>query len=135
MRPTRISTSSFGSAQLETKVEFLVGADDICRPCKNLLPNGQCDDMVRSLSPPVPKQKYNDDLDRRLFRYLDFTPGMMMTVREFLERVEVKLPGIEKICTHPKEDEKKRLEGLTEALRKLGMRKQTDEATAQEKTG
>ena len=110
-------------SNVETKVTFIIGADDICRPCKHLLPNGQCDDLVRSVSPPIPKQKYNDDLDRRLFRYLDVKPGTVMTVRQFLGLVDKKLPGIEKICTHPKEDEKQRLKGLTVALHKLGVRK------------
>ena len=121
-------------ANVETKVKFIVGADDICQPCKHLLPNGQCDDMVRSVSPPISKQKYNDDLDRRLFRYLDVKPGTVMTVREFLTLVGKKLPGIEKLCTHPREDQKQRLKGLIEGSRKRGIRKDADAPSARKKT-
>ena len=104
------------------KAEFIVGADEICRPCKHLQPDGQCDDVMPNLEPPSSKQKYNDDLDRQLFNYLDFTPGTIVTIRQFLETLNEKVPGIEKICTHPGEDQKARLDGLKQGLFKLGIR-------------
>ena len=107
----------------EIKVEFIVGADEICKPCKYLQPDDTCTDLLRQISPPISKQVYNDDLDNRLFSYFGFAPGTVMTVREYLEIVNKKVPGIEKICTHHKEDQKSRLEGLTQGLLKLGIRK------------
>ena len=71
----------------------------------------------------MPKQQYNDQLDRRLLKHLDFGEGSVMTVREYLQIVDKKLPGLEKVCSHPKEDEQQRLKGLVEGLRKLGIRK------------
>jgi hypothetical protein len=44
-----------------------------------------------------------------------------MTVREYCQRVSQNLPGIEKICTHPGEDEQYRLTGLQEALHQLSI--------------
>jgi len=110
-------------SNLDLKVEFMIGADAICHGCKHLLPNGLCDDVLHQLSPPISKQKYNDDLDHRLFDYLKFTAGTVMTVLEFLKIVNEKVPGIEKICTHPKENQQQRLKGLVLCLQKFGIRK------------
>lgn len=110
-------------SRMELKVQFIIGADEICRPCKHLQSNGLCDDVLHQLNPPISKQEYNDGLDRRLFAYLDLTPGVVMTIREFLEIINKKVPGIEKLCTHPKEDQKTRLEGLMRGLAKLGIKK------------
>ncbi len=46
-----------------------------------------------------------------------------MTVRTFLELVNPHVPGIEKVCTHPKEDEQSRLAGMIRGLQMLGFRK------------
>ena len=112
-------------ADLDTPVELIVGADEICRPCKHLQPDGLCDDVLSQLDPPISKQKYNDDLDRRLFAYLDIKPGTAMSVRQFLSIVNEHVPGIEAICTHPKEDSERRLEGLTRGLIQLGLRSES----------
>ena len=106
------------------QVELVVGADDICRPCKHLGPDGLCDDVLAQLDPPMPKQEYNDDLDRRLLAYLGLAPGAVMTVRQFLQAVSEKTPGIEAICTHPKRSRERRLRGLTRGLIKLGVRRE-----------
>lgn len=108
-------------SNMEVKVEFIVGADEICRPCKHLRSDGRCDDILQDLSPPISKQKYNDDLDHRLFAYLGFSPGTIMTVRQFLKILKEKVPGIEMLCTHPTEDKKIRLDGLMRGLFKLGI--------------
>jgi len=79
-------------------------------------------DVLHQLDPPPSKQEYNDTLDSRLFDYLDFAPGAVITIRQFLEIVTKKVPGIEKICTHPKEDQSRRLNGLIQGLIKLGIR-------------
>ncbi len=106
---------------LGLEIEFVVGADEICRPCRHLRPDGQCDDVLHQLDPPVSKQKYNDDLDRRLIDCLGLTTSGTTTIREYLEGVVKHLPGIEEICTHPGEDRKARLEGLRQGLTKLGL--------------
>lgn len=110
-------------ADVDRKVQFVVAADDVCKPCKHLQPNGLCDDIVKSLSPPVSKQEYNDRLDRRLLKFFGFPEGTVMTVREFLQIVDKKLPELAKICSHPKEAEEHRLKGLEQGLQKLGIHK------------
>ncbi len=72
-------------SDLELKVKFIVGPDDICKPCKFLLPDGACKRFP----------KYNDVLDDALFRHLGLAPGAVMTARQFLETVDKKLPGME----------------------------------------
>ena len=107
---------------LEPKVRLVVGSDEICRPCIHLQPDGLCDDVLHQLDPPISKQMYNDDLDRRLLAYLDLTADTVMTIREYLMIVNDHVPGIEQLCTHPKEDQQARLEGLIGGLEKLGIR-------------
>jgi len=109
-------------SNVELKAKFIVGTDEICQPCKHLQPDGLCDDVLHQLDPPVAKQRYNDDLDLRLLAYLGLSSGTVMTMRHFLEVVDKKVPGIEELCTHPKEDQKLRLDGLTRGLLKLGIR-------------
>jgi len=105
----------------ELRVRFVVGADEICLPCKHLGSDGLCDDVLSQVDPPISKQEYNDDLDRRLFAHMNLTPGTVMTIREFLEMVGREVPGIEKLCTHPGEDEERRRNGLVRGLEKLGI--------------
>ena len=97
-------------------------ADDICEGCEHLLPDGKCKDVLAQLSPSPSKQAYNDVLDSRLFDDLSIEPDSVITTREYLEAVNKKVPGIEKICTHPKENQQERLNGLVSGLNKLGIR-------------
>jgi len=113
-------------ADIDQEVEFIVGADEICKPCKHLDPDGQCDDMLRQMDPPKSKQEYNDDLDNGLFGYLGLSIDSVMTMREYLEIVNTRVPGIEQVCTHPKEDPGLRLKGLEQGLIKLGIRRIED---------
>ena len=113
-------------ADVDQKVEFIVGADEICKPCKHLHPDGQCDDILRQINPPKSKQEYNDNLDNKLFDYLGFSIDSVMTMRKYLEIVNRRVPGIELVCTHPKEDPELRLKGLNQGLIKLGIRKKKD---------
>lgn len=107
-------------ADVDLLVEFVVGADEICRPCRHLQADGTCDDVLHQLNPPISKQEYNDALDRRLFEFLHL-PSTPMTLREYLQIVQRHLPGIEAICTHPGEDREQRLKGLQLGLAKLGI--------------
>jgi hypothetical protein len=45
-----------------------------------------------------------------------------MTVRAYFKLVNRFVPGIEKVCTHPREDEQRRLAGMTKGLQMLGVR-------------
>ena len=106
-------------SNLDLEITFVIAADAICQPCRHLRPGGQCDDLLGQLPDSPSKQAYNDALDRRLWAYLHLDQGSQMTMRQFCRRVGDKLPGIEKICTHPGEDESYRLAGLQQALEVL----------------
>jgi len=109
-------------ADPDLEVEFIIGSDEICVPCRHLREDGRCGDVLDQCDPPVSKQDYNDDLDRRLCAHLGFPPHTVMTVREFLKLVNGHVPGIEAICTHPGQNKKKRRESLIGGLTKLGIR-------------
>ncbi len=108
-------------AHPDLEIELVLAADDICRPCRHLQPDGRCDDVLHQLAEPTPKQDYNDALDTELFPLLGIAPGALMTVRQFLEKLSALTPGIETTCTHPGEKQQDRLEGLTKGLAKLGI--------------
>jgi len=109
-------------SDLDQKIKLVLDADDICEGCEHLLPDGKCKDVLTQLSPSPSKQAYNDVLDCRLFDDLSIVPDAVISTREYLMDVNRKLPGIEKICTHPKEDQQERLNGLISGLIKLGIR-------------
>jgi len=100
---------------------LVVGADSICFPCSKLNADSICTDVLPQCEDKPSKQKYNDNLDQKVLDYLNLKNGTQLTVREYLGVVKNKFDGIEKICTHPKEDENYRLEGLKKGLRKLGI--------------
>ncbi|MBN1673809.1 MAG: hypothetical protein JXR37_22365 [Kiritimatiellae bacterium] len=108
-------------ADPDLTAQFVVGADEICRPCVHLQSDGRCDDVLSQLDPPISKQTYNDELDSRLFEYLGMTVNGVMTVREYLQIAANHMPGLAKVCTHPKQDEQARLDGLRKGLQKLGI--------------
>ena len=107
---------------LDLNIKLVLEADDICKGCIHLLPGGKCDDVLAQLNPSPSKQAYNDVLDSRLFDLLEINPNCIMTTRKYLELIDAKTPGIEKICTHPKEDPEERLEGLIKGLIMLDIR-------------
>lgn len=103
-------------------LKLVVGADDICTPCTKLNADLICMDVLPQCNDKPSKQTYNDALDLKVLQYLSVNIGQPLTIREYLQIVNSKLEGIEKICTHPKEDENYRLEGLRNGLQKLGIR-------------
>jgi hypothetical protein len=107
-----------------TEVEFIVGADFICEPCKHLV-GGLCDDVLSQLDPPTSKQEYNDDLDRRVLAHLGMQEGEAMTARAFLTRVAEHFEGLPEVCTHPKQAVAYRASNLRGGLEKLGIKKGT----------
>lgn len=106
----------------DLKIKLVLGADDICAGCKHLMPDGKCEDVLAQLKPSPSKQAYNDVLDCRLFDHFSLDPDCILTTRKYLEIVNENTPGIEKICTHPKEDPEERLIGLCIGLFKLGIK-------------
>ncbi len=109
-------------ANLDLKVKLVLEADDVCFGCKHLLPFGKCDDILAQIKPAPSKQAYNDILDSRIFDCLALNPNCTMTARHYLELINQKTPGIEIICTHPKELPSERLKALIAGLTKLGIR-------------
>jgi hypothetical protein len=107
---------------IDFPVRFMIGPDFICAPCSHLQPNGRCDRILERHDPPEPIDDYNDPLDARIFDYLGLEPGVEMTVREFLEAVNARLPGIEEVCTHPTEEQSARRDGLIQGMVVLGLR-------------
>jgi hypothetical protein len=102
------------------QVELVVGADDVCSPCRYLV-RGLCTDVIHSVEPPLSKQAYNDDLDRRLLVHLGLRKGDVVSVRSYAERVLDRLLDIEQVCTHPGEEPAARLRYLRQGLQKMGL--------------
>ena len=109
-------------SDLDQKIRLVLGADDICVGCKHLMPDGKCSDVLPQLTPSPSKQAYNDVLDCRLFDLFALDIDTVLSTRKYLEMVNEKVPGIEEICTHPKEDKQVRLKGLINGLVKVGIR-------------
>jgi len=110
-------------SNLDLKIKLVLTADDICKGCEHLLSDGKCKDILAQLTPSPSKQAYNDVLDSRLFDHFKISPNTILTNRKYLEIVNESVPGLERICTHPKEIQEERLEGLISGLVKLGIRK------------
>jgi hypothetical protein len=108
-------------ADKNLRIKLVLAADDICIGCSHLLPDGKCNDVLAQLIPSPSKQAYNDVLDCRLFDLFDLVPGTIITFKTYLGKVNEKTPGIEFICTHPKENRVARLKGLVSGLKKLGI--------------
>jgi len=106
-------------ADPEQAAVFIAGADDICAPCRNLV-DGRCIDVLSQLDPPVSKQDYNDDLDRRLLALLGMVQGDSITVRAFMRMVEARLDDVIAICAHPGEDGETKLGNLRSGIERLG---------------
>ncbi|HQK95598.1 MAG TPA: DUF1284 domain-containing protein [Armatimonadota bacterium] len=102
----------------QTLIEFVVGADDICDPCKHLV-DGRCDDGVPALGPTASKQEYNDALDERLMQFLGITEGQTMTFREYISVLRDHWDGLVEQCAHPGESPAERAVMLERGLAKL----------------
>ena len=107
---------------LDLKIKLVLEADDICTGCMHLMPDGKCKDVLAQIKPSPSKQAYNDILDSRLFDYFLLSPNCIITSYKYFEIININTPGIEKICTHPKEDTEIRLLGLINGLIKLRIR-------------
>jgi len=104
---------------LDTPLEFVVGADFICAPCIHLV-EGRCDDVLSQLDPPISKQDYNDDLDRRVLAHFELQEGDRMTFGDYLQVIRRHFEGLPDICTHPGEEVATRARNLDAGLVRLG---------------
>lgn len=104
---------------LDLRIEFGIGADDICAPCKHLV-DGRCDDVITYLDPPVMKHDYNDALDQRLLEFLGMEEGQVMSFREYLAVLRRNLEGLAEVCAAPREDPAERRRKLERGLEMLG---------------
>jgi len=111
-------------SDLNLRIKLVLESDDICRGCKHLMADGKCRDVLAQIIPSPSKQAYNDVLDSRLLDHLLLASDCVITARKYLELVNNSTPGIEKICTHPKESSEKRLAGLINGLTIIGIRNQ-----------
>ena len=107
---------------LDVMATFVIGPDAICEPCSHLGAEGRCDRILEHHDPPQAMDDYNDPLDARVLDYLGLQPGVTISVRSFLERVNARVPGIEIVCTHPGQEQSARLAGLRAGLVALGIR-------------
>ena len=103
-------------AGTEREIRFVIGADDLCKPCIHLTADGMCEDILPQLEYRVLKQQYNDDLDHRVLEYLGLMENSVVNLTAFLDRIEKNLTGLVTICTHPKEDEGSRRFGLENGI-------------------
>ncbi len=107
---------------LDFGIELVVGPDFICEPCSHLQPNGRCERILDRHDPPQAMDDYNDPLDERILGYLGLAAGTVMTAREYLGRVNARLPGIEEVCTHATSRKEDRRDGLVRGMETLGLR-------------
>ena len=107
----------------ELKVKFVCENDDICKPCRYLNTNNLCCDVLSQLTPPISKQLYNDKLDKSLFKMFRIRPGHKVIVRKFLEIILSQISDIVPLVTHPGQDEKYTLDGLSNAAEVLKITK------------
>jgi hypothetical protein len=106
-------------ADPSVSIEFGIGADDICAPCKHLV-GGRCDDMITRFDPPVSKHEYNDALDTRLLDFLGMEEGQVMTFAEYLKILRDHLDGLAEVCRWPGQQVEDRHSNLERGLSKLG---------------
>ena len=109
------------AANLDTPVKFVVGPDDICRPCDKLRPDLTCSRFLPNREPPVAFDDYNNPLDRAILKKLGMRPDQVLPLREFLTRVRGNCPGLERVCAHAHQDAAQKLSGILQGLEVLGI--------------
>ena len=75
--------------------------------------------VLSQLEEPVPKQVYNDALDKRLLGFFGLEEGNIVSLTDFLRLIENRFEEILPVCLHPKEDMAGRREGLRKGLDRL----------------
>jgi len=105
----------------DIEIEFVCENDDICKPCKHRGADNLCADVLSLLSPPVSKQQYNDELDKRVFKLLEIVPGQKMSARGFLEILLSRISEISPAATHPRQDEEYTGTGLLNAAKRFSI--------------
>lgn len=70
-----------------------------------------------NMDPVLLKREFGQDLCfHKVLAYLEAQPGAHMTVSAFLSKLGASMPGIGKVCTHPGEEQRHRLQGLRMGL-------------------
>jgi hypothetical protein len=100
-------------------IMLVAEADDLCISCTQLNDERQCQHKLSQLDVDVSKQKYNDALDHRLFRFLDMAPGSVISLGSFLVLIQSRFEEVVPLCTHPEEDFDYRRDGLRKGLVRL----------------
>ena len=108
-------------SNIDVQCKLVISNDDICGPCKMLTIEKECLDVLHQLDPPISKQTYNDDLDRKIMTFLSLKQNTVLTIRQYLTKVKNNMDDIVNICTHPKEDKGSRKTGLIKGIDKLGI--------------
>jgi len=98
-------------ANRDVMLEFMIGIDDICRPCRRHK-DGHCGATIGWLGGSS-MEEYNDALDARLYKRLGLADGMRMSASEFLRLVREQLGNPYEIWKDPpREDTDRRVENL-----------------------
>ena len=108
-------------SNIDTKCKLTISNDDICGPCRMLTIKKECVDVLHQLDPPISKQVYNDELDRKIMTFLSLEQNTVLTIRQYLVKIKNSMDSIVDICTHPKEDKESRRTGLIKGMEKLGI--------------
>ena len=103
-------------------LEFVIGIDDICRPCRNNK-DGHCQATIGWLG-DASMEEYNNALDARMCATFGLAEGMRMSASEFLRLVRERLGSPYEIWRDPpREDTDRRVENLMKGSAKyLGER-------------
>ncbi|MGE5557737.1 MAG: hypothetical protein ACM3WV_03910 [Bacillota bacterium] len=84
--------------------DFLIGADDICHPCRHNI-DGVCNDTFQKNNRTFSKHRYNEELDIRWLNQLGFKEGMEMKARDFCKLVREKAGDMTSIYQHDTKEE------------------------------
>jgi hypothetical protein len=107
-------------SNIDQKVEFVIGADSICKTCSKL--NGQiCEAQINN---ELLMRDYNDHLDQELFSALKIVPGDTLPVIELLRRINNKIEILD-LFNSPSNNPLVRKHGTETALKKLGIKEAT----------
>lgn len=102
---------------INQKVEFVMGADSICKTCSKL--NGHiCEARINN---ELLMRDYNDRLDQALFSALNIAPGSKLPVIEFLRIIKNNIEVLN-LFNSPSNNPITRKRGTESAFEKLGVK-------------
>jgi len=104
-------------SNIDKKVEFVMGADSICKTCSKLQRH-ICEAKINN---EILMRDYNDRLDKALFSALKIKPGETLPVIEFLRRIHNNIEILE-LFDSPANNPSVRRHGTESALKRLGIK-------------